>query len=137
MAAAGASKSDPLGGKVFSEVTSHKAFTQALICAELISSDCCKAEGFIARGHAPVLELCRRLVAAGFGPGSRLEASRGNTLCLFVRSIGEGARLTGADDRHGTPRLRRSQEHPLGYVAASPIAPNAGPAQLAKREASP
>jgi hypothetical protein len=38
-----------------------------------------------------------------------------------VRSIGEGARLTVTDDRHGTPRLRRRQECPPGYVAGPPV----------------
>jgi hypothetical protein len=122
MAALGASKSDRLGRRVFSEANSQQQFAQGPIWAELIGLDRCEAEGFIARGHAPVLELCRELVAAGFSPASPLEAWRGNTLCLRVRSIGEAARLTVADDRHGTPRLRRRQERPPGYVAASPVA---------------
>jgi hypothetical protein len=79
---------------------------QAPIRAELIGSD----EGLSARGYAPVLKLCRNLVTAGFNPARRLEAWRGETFCLRVRAIGEGARLTVADDRHGTPRLQRRQE---------------------------
>ena len=41
-------------------------------------------------GYAPVLDLCRELLAAGFNPASPLEAWRRETLCLRVRSIGEG-----------------------------------------------
>ena len=95
---------------------------QVPIHATLVGSDCCEAEG-IGRGYAPVFELCRKLVAAGFNPASPLEAWRGETLSLRVRSIGEGARLTVADDRHGTPRLQRRQDRPPGYVTGPPVAP--------------
>jgi hypothetical protein len=95
---------------------------QVPIHATLVGSDCCEAEGISGRGYAPAFELCRKLVAAGFDPVSPLEAWRGETLSLRIRSIGEGARLTVADDRHGTPRLRRRQERPEGYVAGSPVA---------------
>jgi hypothetical protein len=131
------------GGKVSSETTRQKPSAKAPICAELIGSDRCEAEGLIVRGHAPVLQLCRALVAASFDPASPLEAWRGETLCLAVRSIGEGARLTVADDRHGTPRLRRRQEGLAGYVRGSPVAQISGgremdaPAQQATCEAAP
>jgi hypothetical protein len=143
VAALGASKSDRLGRQVFSEANSQQQFAQGPICAELIGLDRCEAEGFIARGHAPALELCRELVAAGFSPASPLEAWRGNTLCLRVRSIGEAARLPVADDRHGTPRLRRRQDCPQRYVRGSPIAQTvigrdvAAPAQQATWEPAP
>ena len=45
------------------------------------------------KGSAPVLAMCRALVAAGYDPTEPLEAYRGDVLCLKVRSIGEGARL--------------------------------------------
>ena len=76
---------------------------QASIYATLIELDVCVAEGIIACGYAPILLLCRELVAAGFNPASPLEAWRGETLCIRVRSIGGGARLSVEDDRHGTP----------------------------------
>src|SRR5262245_32027739 len=44
--------------------------------------------------HAPILALCRALIEAGHDPATPLEVSRGSTLCLRVRSIGEGAKLT-------------------------------------------
>jgi hypothetical protein len=114
------------GSTVVSRLRNHQeGFAQAPIRAELIGSDQCRAEGLGARGYGPVLKLCRNLVAAGFNPARQLEAWRGSTLSLRVRSIGEGAQLTIADDRHGTPRLRRRQEHPEGYVAGSLVAPSA------------
>jgi hypothetical protein len=134
VAALGASKNDPLGGKVFSETNRQK---------RLLGSSGCEAGGLIARAYAPVLDLCRELVAAGYDPASPLEAWRGNTLCLRIRSIGDGARLTVADDRHGTPRLRRRQGRPQGYVGASPVAQIAkgrdiaSPAQQATWEPPP
>jgi hypothetical protein len=42
---------------------------------------------------SPVLSLCRRLVAEGCNPTTPLQAFRGDTLCLTVRSIGEAAGL--------------------------------------------
>jgi hypothetical protein len=143
VAALGASKSDPLGGKVFSETKRQKRFAQAPIRAELIASNSCEADGLIAFGYAPVLDLCRELVAAGYDPATPLEAWRGETLCLYVRSIGKGARLTVADDRHGTPRLRRRPGRPQGYVGALPVAQiakgrdMAAPAQHATWEPAP
>ena len=92
LAAHGASETDELGQHVVSEINRQQQIPQAVIRAELIGSDRCEAEGIIARGYAPVLDLCRKLVAAGYNPASPLEAWRGETLCLRVRSIGEGAR---------------------------------------------
>ena len=63
------------------------------IRAELHGSDTCTAEGITARGQAPTLTLCRLLVDAGVNPHRPLHAYRGDTLCLTVRSIGNGALL--------------------------------------------
>ena len=65
-----------------------------IIKAEIIGSDRCEAEGFSVRANAPVLALCRKLIEAGFDPARPLEAYRGSTMCLRVRSIGEGAKLS-------------------------------------------
>jgi hypothetical protein len=89
-----------------------------IIRAELISSTSCTAAGITVVDHAPVLALCRALVAAGQDPNRPLHAYRGDVLCLRVRSIGEGARLTIEDDRHGRPRLRRWRNRPKGCGAA-------------------
>jgi hypothetical protein len=39
------------------------------------------------------LALCRKLIEVGYDPCIRLEAYRGDVLCLSVRSLGEGMRL--------------------------------------------
>jgi hypothetical protein len=63
------------------------------IDAELIGEDACVALGLTLRATAPVLEICRALIAAGHDPDRPLHAYRGDTLCLSVRAIGEAARL--------------------------------------------
>ena len=88
------------------------------IRAELRGSDCCSALEITAYGTTPMLKLCRLLVEAGHDPGTPLEAWRGTTLCLRVRSIGEGAQFTVEDDRRGRPRLRRWRDRAKGCGAA-------------------
>src|SRR5262245_47652819 len=61
----------------------------ATILARLNRDDRCAARGVVAAGSSPVLALCRKLVAAGVDPGTRLHVFRAGTLCLRVRSIGE------------------------------------------------
>jgi hypothetical protein len=51
-----------------------------VIRAELIGSDTAIALGHAVKAYAPVLELCRELVAAGQDPTTRLEAYRGPIL---------------------------------------------------------
>ena len=85
VAALGSSLSDRLGRQLAAENNRQEGFAQAPICAELIGSDRCEAEGITACGYAPVLQLCRELVAAGFNPACPLEAWRGETLCLRIR----------------------------------------------------
>jgi hypothetical protein len=50
------------------------------IRAELFGADCCKNLGIEARGAAPVLALCRKLVEAGINRALALEAYRGDIL---------------------------------------------------------
>lgn len=86
---------DQLGSAVDFLATPHKVFRQGQsIRAEIVGSDQCRAEGYTARASAPVLALCRVLVEAGFDPGRPLHVFRGATLCLTIRTIGEGAVLT-------------------------------------------
>ena len=66
---------------------------QQAIRAELAGSDSCSALGITISSSSPVLALCRKLVQAGCDSSTPLEVYRGETLCLRVRSIGEGARL--------------------------------------------
>jgi hypothetical protein len=65
----------------------------SFIRAELFGSDTCTALGVAARANAPVLLLCRMLVAAGHDPGTPLEAYRGDVFCLKMRTISEAAWL--------------------------------------------
>jgi hypothetical protein len=117
-----ASVSDQLERHVITKTNRQERLTRAPIRATLIGSNRCEAEGLSARGYAPVFQLCRELVAAGFNPAGSLEAWRGQTFCLRIRSIGEAARLTVEDDGNGTPRLRRWRNRPERYGAGSPVA---------------
>jgi hypothetical protein len=96
------------------------------IRAELVDSDTAIAAGISVTAYAPVLELCRRLIAAGHDPTARLEAYRGPILCLIVRSIGEAADL---DVRSGAVGFKRHR----GWRAAPPMRHEAHP----NREARP
>ena len=77
----------------------QEALTQIPINATLTGSDCCEALEITARGHAPVLALCRALLAAGHDARRPLHAYRGDVLALKVCSIGEGAKLIVKKDR--------------------------------------
>lgn len=106
-----------------------KQFRRAIVRAELIGSDRATAAGITAHGQAPVLALCRQLVAADIDPDRPLNAYRGDMLALRVRSIGEGARLTVRDDNRGTPRFVAYRPGPdkeprLACGGSSPIAQN-------------
>jgi hypothetical protein len=64
------------------------------ILAELSSDTICAALGITVRSPSPVLALCRKLIEVStYASSTPLVAHRGQTLCLKVRSIGEGARL--------------------------------------------
>jgi hypothetical protein len=95
---------------------------QAKIRAELIGSDECRAAGLTISVRAPVLALCRQLIADGYDPGLPLEVWRGPVLCLRVRSIGEAAQLRVAT--HGAG-FERSRACAAGCTAASPMRKNA------------
>ena len=97
---------DELDGRVVSG-SSLQDFDQAPIRATLIGSAHCEVDGIVARGHAPVLGLCRALLAAGYDPRRPLHAYRGDTIALRIRSIREGAAYTVENNRRGTPSFRR------------------------------
>jgi len=117
-------------------------FDQPPIRATLIGSDHCEVDGIVARGHAPVLGLCRALLAAGYDPRRPLHAYRGDTVALKIRSIREGARLTVEDNRRGTPSFRRWRNPGERSGAAPPSAcdsnrPLAGPSPSKKPTSEP
>jgi len=60
-----------------------------------------KAVQFTVRAAAPVLTICRKLIAAGFDSDRPLNAYRGEMLCIIVKSIGKAAALT-VDEHNGT-----------------------------------
>ena len=93
----------------------RKSHVPNAIRAELIGSDTAGAAGIGVTAYTPVLELCRKLVAAGHDPATPLDAYRGGTLCLIVRSIGTAAALE-INARGNGFRLRRAAD------AAPPIA---------------
>ena len=73
--------------------------TKVALRADLRGGDTCAAAGLVATGSAPVLTLCRELIATGVDPDLPLHVYRADVLCLHVRSIGEAA---GLDiDGHG------------------------------------
>lgn len=67
--------------------------TTECVRAEIVGDDTAVALGLTVRSTSPVLALCRALIAAGHDPALALQAFRGDTLCLTVRSIAQGARL--------------------------------------------
>ena len=80
--------------------------TQSNISATLRGSEECEAANVIVTGHAPVLKLCRELIAQGVDPDTPMTVYRRGIVALRVRSIGEAARLTVKDDGNtGTPRF--------------------------------
>jgi hypothetical protein len=80
-----------------------------MIRAELSSDSYATALGVTVRSPSPVLALCRKLIEAGYDPGTPLEAYRGDTLCLRVRSIGEAAGLRMDTDKTGRPVFKREK----------------------------
>jgi hypothetical protein len=108
------------------QVSLSKHSAQVPIRATLVGSDCCEALGVTARGSAPVLALCRVLVAAGHDPRRSLHVFRGEVLALVVRSIGDGAGLRVATHGVGFERIpectggSRVQQNGQGVPGAVP-----------------
>ena len=90
-----------------------------VISAQLTGSHRCEALGIVAIGHAPVLTLCRELLAAGIDPNSALDVFRGGLLALRVRSVGRAARLAVEDNENGRPQFRLARRPRRG--AAPPM----------------
>lgn len=95
---------------------------QTAIRAELFGADCCKGLGIEARGAAPVLALCRKLVEAGINRALALYVYRGDVLCLRIRSIGEGAGVRVATHGVGFESLPECTAGPPARQKARGIA---------------
>src|SRR5262245_11680381 len=98
--------------------------TQERLRAEIVGPTC-TAAGVTANGSAPVLALCRQLLAAGLDPDKALDVYRGATLALRVRSLRQAAELE--INSKGTGFARRSdvrtaspmrQTAPVGIAGA-------------------
>ena len=89
----------------------------ASIEATLTDSHHCEALGIVAIGHAPVLNLCRSLLAAGIDPDTALAVYRDGILSLHIRSIREGAQLTVENGGTGAPKFRLAR---LARCGAAP-----------------
>jgi hypothetical protein len=133
MRASNAARAAPAGGRRSSQDDDRLAgsidatHTQQpqTIQAELRGADRCEALGIAATANAPVLRLCRALLAAGVDADTALEVRRRGVLALRVRAIGEAARLTVEDDKNGHPRFRI--ERTLGGGTAPPMRRNGQP----------
>jgi hypothetical protein len=93
-----------------------------IIACQIIGSDRCTYDSLVVKHNAPVLAMCRKLIEAGYDPERPLQAYRGDTLCLKVRTIAEGARLTVEEGPNG-PRLVPFRPART-CVIASPMRPN-------------
>jgi hypothetical protein len=71
-----------------------------------LSNGVASAKGHATGGNAPILNLCRLLIADNEDPRSPMMVWRGATIALKIRSIGEGARL-GVREGDETIRLCR------------------------------
>jgi hypothetical protein len=98
-------------------------FNSLPVYGELSGDDTCTCSGLTVRANAPVLAMCRQLLAVGLDPDTAMEVYRGAILALKVRSIGEAARLDVNSKGTGFVAYR-------GVRTAPPIAPNDCPATL-------
>jgi len=115
---ADARRNDQLSGKVGLLATA-KTKPPQVTRAELCGDDVCDARGITVRSSSPVLAMCRALVESGHHPTMPLEAYRGETLCLRVRSIGEAANIevngntrftfVGVRKRRTAPPMRQNR----------------------------
>ena len=105
------------------------------VVARIIGSARCEALDIVASGHAPVLTLCRELLAVGLDPDSAFDVFRGATLALRVRSIREGAKLAVEDNKNGRPYFRIARSQRVG--AASPRRKTGRGPSSARAEALP
>jgi hypothetical protein len=84
------------------------------IIAHLSSDTIVTALDLTVTSGIPVLALCRKLIEVStYAPETPLNAYRGNTLCLKVRSIGEAAKLEINGEGTGFRPYRRAGRSPV------------------------
>jgi hypothetical protein len=129
------------------EAETSMALVASPVLGQMIGSDKATAAGITVRGPAPVLGLCRALVAAGADPNRPLHAYRGDVLALKVRTIGESAKLSVREDRAGPrfvpwepfprgvkPSTREKAEGVVGLPPTRKTNPDRDPTQRLSRE---
>jgi hypothetical protein len=87
---------------------------RAQISSDTIAVSC----GITVKSPTPVLVLCRRLVEEGCDPVTPMQAYRGETLCLYVQSIGEAATLQVGSHGVGFTRAREGGSAPYSDLNA-------------------
>jgi hypothetical protein len=105
---------DVTADRVNTLARSTQSAPQAIPLRAALSGKHCVAEGIYARGSAPILALCRALIAAGHDPDRALHVYRGSTPAVVVGAIGKAAKLTVEDDSRGRPRFRRWRDRTGG-----------------------
>jgi hypothetical protein len=99
------------------------------IRAELSSDTIAVSCGITVHTGSPVLALCRRLLDEGCASSMPMEAYRGTTLALRIRSIGEAAGLEVTSE--GVRFRPARQPHPARPISATM------PSSVASREKEP
>ena len=79
-------------------------------------------DGTTVRDRTPVLEACRRLIAAGTDPKTRFEAWwHGAEHAALLGTVGSAAKLDVVERDNGSPRFERYRPRPAHTM------PHAGP----------
>ncbi len=89
-----------------------------MIRAKIQGSVTASACGIEVKSPSPVLGLCRALLASGSPSTAAMEAYRGDTLCLSVRSIGEAAELEVNTGGTGFSRRKSPRRAPPASLTA-------------------
>jgi hypothetical protein len=132
----GAGALDGIADRVGTFASPSPPTPQAAPIRATLANKRCSAAGISASGYAPVLELCRALVAAAHHPDQTLHVFRGTTLAIVVGSIGKGAKLTVEDDARGRPRFRLWRDRRGGTASLTSQSQQSGHEQCASRDSA-
>lgn len=93
-----------------------------MIKATMTKHNRASALGVDVVANAPVLALCRKLIEQSHDPAERLEAYRGDVLCLTISSLAEGAKWI-VDETQGTGRPKFVRDRPGRFSALQEVGP--------------
>lgn len=99
-------------GRETAALNSKRTGARQVLRATLTGATTASAAGETAHGSAPVLSLCKTLLANGMTPDAALLVYRNGVLALKVRSIAEAASLEISADPPGFRRLRQPHAGP-------------------------